>query len=82
MLPTPRATDSKGSGPRGSKSQKHLEDRAYLSGTVATEDCGSLNPEFVENLMGYPVGFTNKDCQKSAREFLGELTDSSNSEIL
>jgi hypothetical protein len=58
FLPTPRASDYKGSGPRGSRSQKHMEDRAYLCATVATEQSGMLNPEWIEWLQGYPVGFT------------------------
>lgn len=69
--PTPRASDSKGSGPRGSKSKIHLEDRGYLTGTVATEACGQLNPMWVEWLMGFPGGWTDlgdsetPSCRKS-----------------
>jgi hypothetical protein len=59
LLPTPRASDFKGSGPRGSKSHRHMEDRAYLCATVATEQSGMLNPDWIEWLMGYPVGFTD-----------------------
>lgn len=59
ILPTPRAADFKGSGPRGSKSQVHMEDRKYLCGTVATEESGRLNPDWVEWLMGFPVGWTD-----------------------
>ena len=54
----PKASDHKGSGPVGSKSQKHMEDREYLCATVATEQSGALNPDWVEWLMGYPIGHT------------------------
>ncbi len=58
-FPTPRASDSKGSGPRGSKSQIHMEARSYLCATVATEAGGQLNPNWVEWLMGWPIGWTD-----------------------
>jgi len=58
MWPSPRASDYKGSGPRGSKSQKHMEDRQYLCATAATAESGSLNPDWVEWLMGYPETWT------------------------
>lgn len=58
---TPRAADHKGSGPRGSKSQRHMEGRRYLAGQAATPETGALNPAFVETLMGYPIGWTDLD---------------------
>jgi len=58
MLPTPRALDSKGSGTIGSKSQAYMKDKHYLCGTVETQQSGSLNPNFVEWLMGYPQDWT------------------------
>ena len=61
LYPTPRASDYKGSGPRGSKSQQHMEDRGYQCGTVATESSGQLSPEWVELLMGFPAGWTSVD---------------------
>jgi len=48
----------KGSGPRGSKSHKHMADRFYLC-AVAT-DSGKLSPIFAECLMGFPPRYT--DC--------------------
>lgn len=62
LFPTPRASNCKGSGPRGSKSQRHLEERGYLTGVVATEQSGQLNPQWVEWLMGFPSGWTDLDA--------------------
>lgn len=62
---TPRASDCKGSGPVGSKSHAHMLGRGYLCAQTATDDSGgSLNPMWVEWLMGWPLGWT--DCAKSA----------------
>ncbi len=59
--PTPRACEYKGVGPLGSKSQKHMNDRKYLCAVVQEADqaSGSLNPQWVDWLMGYPVGWTD-----------------------
>jgi hypothetical protein len=35
-----------------------MERKHYLCATVATEESGSLNPDWVEWLMGYPIGHT------------------------
>jgi len=60
MWPTPRKSDYKGSGPVGSKSHTHMEDRDYLCAVVGpTKKSGSLNPAWVEWLMGYETGFTD-----------------------
>lgn len=96
MWPTPKATDYKGSGPRGSKSAEHDLCKGNLKGAVmyptpttgagmcggtgnykqlkaleaageiTPEECrstvagngGQLNPEWVEWLMGFPIGWT------------------------
>lgn len=60
LFPTPKATDYKGSGPRGSKSAEHDLKKGNLKGAVmyATEKDGQLNPEWVEWLMGFPIGWT------------------------
>lgn len=64
MYPTPRASDYKGSGPVGSKSQAHMSERKYLCAVVATPQSGQLNPAWVEWLMGYPIGHTDlKDSE-------------------
>ena len=56
MFPTPTARDWKS----GKASQATMERNARpLSEVVG----GSLNPEFVEYLMGYPIGYT--DCEHS-----------------
>jgi hypothetical protein len=61
MLPTPRLSDHKGSGKLGSKSQVHMENRSYLCATVATEQSGQLNPDWVEALQGFPIGWTKPE---------------------
>lgn len=63
MWPTPMASYHKGTGPLGSKSHKHRLDRGYLDATVqdAEQKSGQLNPDWVEKLMGLPVGYTKPD---------------------
>ena len=60
MWPTPRASEYKDTGPVGSKSHKHMDARDYLCAKVKDpkQPNGSLNPTWVEWLMGYPTGFT------------------------
>jgi hypothetical protein len=57
MFPTPRASEWKGTGPEGSKSQIHMKDRNYLCAVLSTG--GQLNPTWVEWLMGWPLGWTD-----------------------
>lgn len=72
---TPRASDAKGSGPKGSKSQIKMEAKGYLCGQVATpESGGSLNPTWVEWLMGWPLGWT--DCAASGTDRFQQWCDS------
>lgn len=62
MFPTPRASDSKGSGAAGSKSAEHDRKRGNLKGVVMylqdAETGAQLNPDWVEWLMGYPIGWS------------------------
>ena len=65
QLPTPRASEWKGCGQVGSKSSLDWEKKGYLSG-VMNETCSPqtgeathLNPSFVEEMMGYPIGWTD-----------------------
>lgn len=60
LWPTSRASEWKGTGPLGSKSQAYRLDRKYLDATVqeAEQRTGKLNPEWVDWLMGVPTGFT------------------------
>lgn len=55
-LPTIRASEWKGCGPRGSKSHNHWISHFYLSAMVT--DSGKLNPTFAERLMGFPESWT------------------------
>lgn len=57
---TPMASDYKGTGPVGSQSHDHDLGRKYLR-AQATDQGGALNPEFVESLMGFPIGWTEVD---------------------
>lgn len=62
LWPTPRASDSKGSGAAGSKSAEHDRKRGNLKGVVMylqdAETGAQLNPDWVEWLMGFPPGWT------------------------
>jgi len=60
MWPTPRASEWKDVGPVGSKSHTHMDKRDYLCAKVKDPEqpTGSLNPQWVEWLMGYPIGWT------------------------
>ena len=65
LLPTPRASEWKGCGQVGSKSSLDWEKKGYLSG-VMNETCSPqtgeathLNPSFVEEMMAYPIGWTD-----------------------
>ena len=61
--PTPRASEYKDCGPVGSKSQLHMEKRSYLCAKVKDQKrpAGQLNPNWVEQLMGVPPGWTALD---------------------
>ena len=61
MWGTPRASEYKGTGPLGSKSHIHAVKKGYLVGQVQEKEqiTGKLNPQWVEWLMGYPVGWTD-----------------------
>tara|TARA_Y100000310_G_scaffold257168_1_gene265197 strand:+ start:56 stop:544 length:489 start_codon:yes stop_codon:yes gene_type:complete len=67
MWPTPRASEYKGCGPVGSKSHAHMEKKNYLCAVTKGPDMptGSLNPDWVEWLMGYGQGYTDPDNKDS-----------------
>lgn len=60
LLPTPRASEWKGTGPLGSSSHQHRADRKYLDATVQELEnrTGRLNPIWVGWLMGFPPEWT------------------------
>lgn len=65
----PRATEYKGCGPHGSKSQQHRLGKGYLDAQAAEEEhdsdgpspTGTLNPDWVAWLMGWPIGWEDVD---------------------
>jgi hypothetical protein len=63
LWPTPRASEYKGVGPLNSKSHNHMLEKKYLNATVqqVEQTTGSLNPTWVEWLMGLPLGWTDLD---------------------
>ena len=72
IYPTPKASDSKGTGPMGSRSAEHDLERRNLRGCVlyatpcrgdatGTDVNGQLNPEWAEWLMGFPAGWSELD---------------------
>jgi hypothetical protein len=58
--PTPLASDWKGVGPLGSKSHNYRLGGARLDATVQEREqrSGKTNPNWIDWLMGYPVGWT------------------------
>jgi hypothetical protein len=61
MWPTPTQAMAKDCGPLGSKAWQHNFDRGRLDATAkayGTKNAGSLNPAWVEWLMGFPLGWT------------------------
>lgn len=68
LLPTPRASEWKGTGPLGSKSHLHCVSRGYLNATMQelSGTTGRLAPPFVEWMMGFPHDWTALDSEHSA----------------
>ena len=59
MWPTPCASASKGSSPRALiRKNGHSRENDRLDHAVMASDGGQLNPQFVEWLMGWPIGHT------------------------
>lgn len=69
IYPTIKASDSKGTGPMGSRSAEHDLQRKNMRGCVlyatpcrgdatGTDVNGQLNPEWAEWLMGFPAGWS------------------------
>jgi hypothetical protein len=66
LLPTPVASIWKGVGPKGSASSLHQVERQGLAGVInelegstQTGEAMYLNPCFVEEMQGYPLGWTD-----------------------
>ena len=66
MWPTPRASEYKDTGPVGSKSHTHMQEKKYLCAAVKDPEqpLGMLNPHWVEWLMGYPDGWTSLETSQ------------------
>lgn len=58
LWPTPSASED-AAGTVNGKMQFMLTHAAKLSGPEATANGGQLNPQFVEWLMGFPIGWTD-----------------------
>ena len=76
LWPTPRASEWKGVGPLGSKSHKHRVKKGYLDATVQEvgQVTGQLNPNWVEWLQGYPIGWTDLNVSGIASSLLSQCT--------
>lgn len=63
LYPTVRAAEWKGVGPIGSRSHKSRLRKRYLDATVQEleQNTGTLNPEWVEWLQGFPATWTALD---------------------
>ena len=60
MWPTPRARDWKMSGDVANWKESNIGDTCLRRAVAETDETsGSLNPQWVEWLMGYPVGWTD-----------------------
>lgn len=62
LLPTPRASEYKGTGPLGSKSHNHRLEKGYLDATIqehGKQTGMKLQPGFAEWMMGFPPGWTD-----------------------
>ena len=73
MWPTPAARDYRGSHAKDSESFIERQNHPRGVNLVEemqrrTEQPGSLNPDWVEWLMGYPPGYTNLTSQESQPE--------------
>jgi hypothetical protein len=61
LYPTPRRSDYKDCGDKGTKSQIYMKNKKYLCGVVKENQKkpgGKLNPKFCEVLMGFPMNWT------------------------
>lgn len=57
MLPTPQAQDAKHST-KNAKNMLEKGGQLHLAHVVGLEEIGELNPEWIEWLMGWPIGWT------------------------
>jgi hypothetical protein len=75
IYPTVRASEYKDCGPVGSKSQIHMDKRDYLCAKVkeSGNPTGTLNPQWVEWLMGLPIGYTDLKCSETAKSLLARM---------
>lgn len=69
--PTPRASEYKDCGPVGSKSHRHMDKKSYLCAKAknAEKPTAHLNPDWVEQLMGVPLGWTALDGTSNEWEY-------------
>lgn len=73
LLPTPMASDSDSWNNQTAESRKSKKQFVRLNNVVAAGQGGLLNPEFVEALMGFPIGWTDVEAAAPLPEIgLGE----------
>jgi hypothetical protein len=65
LWPTPQARDYRsGDEPDSIRAQRKREQGWSPNLNVAAKGGGQLNPDWVEQLMGFPVGWTDLDCDE------------------
>ncbi|MFV0377780.1 MAG: hypothetical protein ACK5JD_10830 [Mangrovibacterium sp.] len=72
LYPTPLSCERNYSVTGDSQSARCLSGIARRESLEVGETAGQLNPDWVEWLMGYPVGWTDPECSSPDRSFLGE----------
>jgi len=81
LWPTPRASEYKDTGPVGSKSHTHMNDRDYLCAKAKdpSRPSGCLSPMWTEWLMGYPIGWGELEVSEmpSSRKSRQKSSDAS-----
>lgn len=64
LFPTPNTSDAKWCGPAGSKSAEDKKTNYLRAAVLTKQQEGQLNPDWVEWLQGFPVGWTSLTSQE------------------
>ena len=77
MWPTPDASMSRGVQKEWSPIRKSGQHATYTLNQAVSDSIGNptgqLNPQFVEWLMGVPIGFTDSKCSETAKSLLARM---------